>query len=117
MPIKQISYTAPSITPHSPDHDNGDGNDTLSRTFVLNVDEDVYETLLKGRPEECSMTHDQFQILKFQSDGTLAPATRNEMWHAFDHRDEYYVAYFIAQKGHLDGAFPKPNELHNEIFA
>jgi hypothetical protein len=112
MPTKQVAYTCPSVRQQK-QHDPED----LTSTFVLNVDDDAYEKLIKGHPEDISMTHDQFQVLKCQPDGTLASATRNEMWKAFDHRDEYYVAYFIAQKGHLEGTFPKPNELHNEVFA
>lgn len=130
MPTKQISYTCSNLTQGS-NHKNNDEDsnfnvefdtgdnkhDELLRTFVLNVDEEAYQQLIKGHPQDVSMTHDQFQILKFQGDGTLAPATRKELWHAFDHRDEYYVAYFIAQKGHLKGTFPKSIELHNEVFA
>ena len=118
MPYKQISYRCPGLSHHHEDKDeNHDSDDDLSSTFILNVDEDAYRQLLKGHPEDLSIRHDQFQILKFQSDGTLAPATQADCFKAFERRDEFYLAYLIAQKGHLEGTFPKPNELHNELFA
>jgi len=126
MPFKQIHYTCPPR-----DVSNGAEEDrhknqkeekdnhihSLQRTFVLNVDEDAYNQLRKGHPRDISMKREQFDIMKFCPDGTLTPATPSDLWHFFEDRDEYHIAYLIALKGEVDSTFPKPEELHNEIFA
>ena len=117
----QISYT-----PHlneakkeerSSNDNKNNGDDLLERTFVLDIDEDAYAQLLHNKPEDCSVKRNQFEIFKFQPAGVLDKATRHDLWHAFDDRDEYHVAYMILKHGHLEGTCPKPDELHNELFA
>jgi len=140
MPTIQISYT-PSNSWQQPKKKEDPEEDTpqvaaddLSKTFVLNIDEQAYAQMLRldinathahhtknneDEDDDISIRRNQFEILTFQhADGsTLEKATHHDLWHAFGHQDEYHVAYIMVHKGHLEGTFPKFNELHNEIFA
>lgn len=110
MPTKQVSYTRRT-------REEAAIPDIHPTTFVLQVEDTTYETLVQGRPSDVFVTSEQCQILRLSPDGTLFPADPHELQEFFGTKDMIQVAHTIVRDGTLEGTFQKVEEMQNEQFA